>query len=266
MELQPPAVLVIPHLRAEWGNKMVTAKSVRKIGLSRPVALWQMCDYVRGTPPPCHPVLGQLDPSQLWWCSWDLPSNADFERVLARLSLSRAQLHLYPPGVRIQLEPPGAEQLLFWILKGTATTSSTRVEAGRALIIPRGEVLVGLAITAVVALSGFRSGEAHDKDPIASSSKKQTATIHVSSAGSLCPLVDAGGWQWFGNPENWLGAPRGHEPVDQVAAARQQEALKAKPFAKARAVLSRDAKFVQARCERRRVWPTSPRPSQMEVD
>ncbi|CAE7523953.1 Vps13 [Symbiodinium microadriaticum] len=245
MELQPPAVLVIPHLRAEWGNKMVTAKSVRKIGLSRPVALWQMCDYVRGTPPPCHPVLGQLDPSQLWWCSWDLPSNADFERVLARLSLSRAQLHLYPPGVRIQLEPPGAEQLLFWILKGTATTSSTRVEAGRALIIPRGEVLVGLAITAVVALSGFRSGEAHDKDPIASSSKKQTATIHVSSAGSLCPLVDAGGWQWFGNPENWLGAPRGHEPVDQVAAARQQEALKAKPFAKARAVLSRDAKFVQ---------------------
>ena len=25
----------------------------------------------------------------------------------------------------------GAEQLLFWILKGTATTSSTRVEAGK---------------------------------------------------------------------------------------------------------------------------------------
>ena len=77
----------------------------------------------------------------------------------------------------------GAEQLLFWMLEGTATTSSTRVEAGkgtraailfvndvegllcndrlcwflrseqrhqpfwvggRALIVPRGEVLVGI--------------------------------------------------------------------------------------------------------------------------
>merc|ERR1712217_193918 len=37
----------------------------------------------------------------------------------------------------------------------------------------------------------------------------------------------AGGWCWFGDPDNWLGAPPGHEPVDQVEAARQREAASA---------------------------------------
>jgi len=37
------------------------------------------------------------------------------------------------------------------------------------------------------------------------------------------PEAQPGGWSWFGDPENWLGAPRGHEPVDQVEEARQRE-------------------------------------------
>ena len=29
------------------------------------------------------------------------------------------------------------------------------------------------------------------------------------------------GWQWFGAPENWLGAPKGHEPIDQAVDMQQ---------------------------------------------
>merc|ERR1712039_495842 len=32
-----------------------------------------------------------------------------------------------------------------------------------------------------------------------------------------------GDWLWFGDPENWLGAPKGHEPIDKVAEARELE-------------------------------------------
>lgn len=48
----------------------------------------------------------------------------------------------------------------------------------------------------------------------------------------------AGGWSWFGDMENWLGSPPGHEPVDQVEEARRREATNRQDMASTAAPLN----------------------------
>eukprot|EP00913_Durusdinium_trenchii_P033723 g31569.t1 len=73
--------------------------------------LWQVIDYVRGWPPPCHPVLGKLCRQQLWCTRWTLPGESRQDGQELQI------LHLYPPGAKIRC-CAGSMELLFWILSG----------------------------------------------------------------------------------------------------------------------------------------------------
>ena len=126
--------------------------------LSRPgrrVHVWQICDYARGLPPPCHPQLGSLNPAKTWhvrrWQPWKHPAagrqlpqpwapreglfdgNASDQfgclwsstsggtaRANAALKIDAA-MTLAPPGTSIGLHQPFASagvHVLLWQLEG----------------------------------------------------------------------------------------------------------------------------------------------------
>ncbi|CAE7659929.1 Vps13c, partial [Symbiodinium pilosum] len=237
IDLPTPPSLSLSHLRKDWGRAQVTATPVDNVGKSCPAALWQMCDYVQGLPPPCHPFLGRLNPCQLWCCGWEPPEDV-LHDILAREGLCGAGLCFYPPGVKIQAEHAGSPHLFFWVLKGEVRTGNAEVvETGQALLVPPGQRLICITTNSVVALCGYSSGHLRSKGgpdlPAGMRMPRLTTTPcpRVSADENLFSKALFGGWRWFGDPENWLGAPDGHEPVDQVAAAKQK-ALQAKPDAK----------------------------------
>lgn len=101
--------------------------------------LWKVCDYLQGLPPPCHPVLGQLDHRRQWrtarWQPWagvgsqaevpPLPQNGDLAPLWIAAGeatfLNDSIVHLAPPGARLRLHQPYANRGLhtaIWQLEG----------------------------------------------------------------------------------------------------------------------------------------------------
>ncbi|CAJ1442510.1 unnamed protein product, partial [Effrenium voratum] len=220
--LPVPDMLRFHSIRANWGEAPTVVHCIDGEQLppamrSMRVKLWQICDFVRGWPPPCHPVLGKL--GNRWCTRWPLPEKVALGGVAAP-----AQLHLYPPGARIKFHAPGAG-LTFWVLSGSVACDFQRgpsqLQEGGALRLPAGEQMLCIALAPTAALCQLtRPDQTQLAEPLG----------QLQPAAAPPPFAPLG-WAWFGDPENWLGAPPGHEPVDQVAAAREKE-LKAKPFAK----------------------------------
>eukprot|EP00811_Abedinium_folium_P015480 NODE_2443_length_2211_cov_9.298944.p1 GENE.NODE_2443_length_2211_cov_9.298944~~NODE_2443_length_2211_cov_9.298944.p1 ORF type:complete len:698 (+),score=190.53 NODE_2443_length_2211_cov_9.298944:208-2094(+) len=73
-----------------------------------------------------------------------------------------------------------------------------------------------------VVLSALRNGSGMSVCEV-----KLLSFVAAETASAPSPAAPAGGWRWFGAPENWLGAPAGHEPVDQVEEARRREVAEA---------------------------------------
>lgn len=157
-----PAAWSLSRLRYTLGECMLSVQDCSPLGAddvrrntgapwaSTRATLWQICDYVRGLPPPCHPVLGCLDPLRRWrvaeWRPWQGDDASHHypldelvtafaplwrlggqaldrcEEVNASLA-TRAVVHIEPPGVFSGLhrpctmqEPPAS--LIIWQLEG----------------------------------------------------------------------------------------------------------------------------------------------------
>ncbi|CAL1156330.1 unnamed protein product [Cladocopium goreaui] len=211
--LPTPEELSWNALRWRWGHTPVSVECIdadipTAEGAVSRAALWQVIDYVRGFPPPCHPLLGKLS-KEMFCTRWIFPEGGE--------------LHLYPPGARVQFDTGSIGPLFLWVLSGQMECSSAccsgKLRAGQQLPLQHGEVFTCTALAPTAAMC--RS----------SSSPPSPLGQLLPVSGACAPSM---GWQWFGHPENWLGAPKGHEPVDQVALAKQKEMQKLLPYAKVR--------------------------------
>lgn len=269
------------ELRTLCGDVSVPIHDRTSGGRSARVALWQICDYVRGFPPPCHPLLGRLDRLCLWrvrWQQWatspqgqpfpepfsrcaqmELPwsdvtsgtsSNSKVDSCNAeieRSSLQEATLHLSPPGAEFGLQQlgkgdvwtaiwqlDGIAECVLWLPYQTCTSATeemhSSLRAGEVLLVPPGYLFACRAL----APSLWLQRPWHAPTPISLTHEESNLplgqqlpcslpTFHFASRsqsddGSLL----SGGWTWFGDPANWLGAPPGHMPVDQVGEARRK--------------------------------------------
>merc|ERR1711879_149004 len=72
----------------------------------------------------------------------------------------------------------------------------------------------------------------------------------LTPADDTAATVEAlpGGWSWFGDPENWLGAPPGHLPVDQVAEARRKDEVAAADHLALQKVATTSQAYRRCRC------------------
>ncbi|CAK0805136.1 unnamed protein product [Prorocentrum cordatum] len=146
-EVAPPPHWSLAELRRRHGDRRIPMEDCSPLRADdRPRsgrfpprgargALWQLCDYARGLPPPCHPLLGSLDPGRLWratrWQPWhpqeagaedppDAPwecggageslkalgGSGEVERELNAGLRALSAVHVLPPGARLRLQRP----------------------------------------------------------------------------------------------------------------------------------------------------------------
>ncbi|CAK8998506.1 unnamed protein product [Durusdinium trenchii] len=248
-----PAALRWFQLRARHGDAEVVVESIANEGIGGRRfrgELWQVIDYVRGWPPPCHPVLGKLCRQQLWCTRWTLPGESRPDGQELQI------LHLYPPGAKIRC-CAGSMELLFWILSGemdcSLGSSRRSLAEGEAVWIQPGHEMLSTVLAPTAAICQLPWGA----DP---------EVLHLGSAlGSK--VVPPLGWTWFGHPENWLGAPPGHMPVDQVTLAQEKAKMAHKTLqtCSMRATKMASTRPVKVSCYLQR-WPCGRRIDLYEVD
>ncbi|CAE8641664.1 unnamed protein product [Polarella glacialis] len=159
-----------------------------------------------------------------------------------------AMLHICPPGVELCLQRParGQRWTLLWQLDGAseyvllkesqvsqlaaspwtlASSVRAKLRAGEALLLPSCYWVA--CRTLAPSLMLWRTCSIQDPPGSFEAPLDPTDEIPMPQRRSperfRAEQFVAGGWAWFGDPENWLGAPAGHEPMDQVAEAKRRE-------------------------------------------
>lgn len=102
-------------------------RSGRPHGCTMWCCLWQLCDYVRGLPPPVHGALGRLDPFRQWRCTrWALentsnnPPKLPWDTLPFKDTLAiKQEVHIEPPGAETRLHRL-ISRTAIWMLEGEA--------------------------------------------------------------------------------------------------------------------------------------------------